>query len=151
MAFQGHIQLGPQVLPEISWSSPEPLKMPGDEIKWQHLQVSSSIFISGRSLFCAWPDGTENYDQAQCVCSAAQAHWLVALGWKSYHVSEFPKAAKNKMPDPITKAAFFTESKSPPEPSCAPRGRGGKRKETSMLVIVCSIRISNCLFLYIYD
>lgn len=93
----------------------------------------------GSSLFCAWPDGTENDDQDMCVCSAAQAHWLVALGWKSYHVSEFPKAAKNKMPDPITKAAFFTESKSPPEPSCAPRRRGGRRKETSMLVIVCNV------------
>lgn len=32
------------------------------------------------------------------------------------------------MPDPITKAAFFTESKSPPEPSCAPRRRGGEKK-----------------------
>lgn len=37
---------------------------------------------------------------------------------KSYHVSEFPNAAKNKIPDPMTKAAFFTESHRPPVLSC---------------------------------
>ena len=41
-----------------------------------------------------------------------------ALLLKSYHVSEFPNAAKNKIPDPMTKAAFFTESHRPPVLSC---------------------------------
>lgn len=34
-------------------------------------------------------------------------------------MSELPNAAKNKIPDPMTNAAFFTESHSPPGPSWA--------------------------------
>lgn len=45
--------------------------------------------------------------------------WFVARSYvrRSHHVSELPKAAKNKIPDPMTNAAFFTESHRPPEPS----------------------------------
>lgn len=41
-------------------------------------------------------------------------HRLVFAAWWTHHVSELPNAAKNKIPDPITKAAFFTESHSSP-------------------------------------
>jgi len=43
----------------------------------------------------------------------------VLLQGRSYHVSELPNAAKNKIPDPMMTAAFFTESHSPPGPSWA--------------------------------
>lgn len=45
---------------------------------------------------------------------------LWAVRW-THHVSELPNAAKNKIPDPMMKAAFFTESQSPAGPSWAER------------------------------
>lgn len=39
----------------------------------------------------------------------------------SHHVTEFLNPTRKKSPDPMTKAAFFTESQSPPVFSCSER------------------------------
>lgn len=71
---------------------------------------------------------------------APQVHCFVALARKSYHVSELPNAAKNKIPDPMTNAAFFTESHSPPEPSCAEKQKLCMSLSVT-LMILCNFMI----------
>lgn len=57
----------------------------------------------------------------------------------TYHVSEFPNAAKNKIPDPMTNPAFFTESHSPPGPSWE------TEKETALCEALCCFGDENAI------